>query len=724
LLFKFAAAMKSLKEQSRRLMAIGILLGCVRAQGGESLAPCRLRLERDADSPWPAAAGTFEIWPSIAGSGKFNVSAADGKPVHSQIVWSAAGQPGLVRFDTSGGAASYYVNFDTNAASPAGSWTPKGGVLLETRGCKEQPVKTLEEVSRLVAASEVQGRSLVPGIFQGMNPHGPSSDYVALFGGWFNARQEGVYEFATISSGASYLQIDGRLTAEWLGRHDPHGGRRGEHSGRASLKPGPHRIDYIQAHFDGGPAAVAAWRTPGQERFEVMPPSAFLPLARFRAASFEVPPSSPGQVYFEWSGLEHCLLADSFMVKVRFRAVEGGKRRNYKWRFDDGDEAAGADIQHIFPQGGMRQITVAAYEGQACVATNSLRVRVRPNWLQREDWRQGLFEEARRSFLRRDLSRMPARDLGEVLDLAEREEDRELITCAGQTFLKRQEEFNSAAYGPTFYRLGLIFQHQGDQGNRLAEQALRLALSPGRNSPAMAERAKLRIADLLIHCDGNVDEGEKLLGALSSGGLPADERRLAKLLQGDTLLARGKVEEAKKLYAAIGNASKAPAAGPGVGHAAVSDTERRLQPAAQTLDMERRLQPAGQTPGASGIGRAAILESAGISLQRGDYEEAEHTLDLLVYEFPLERMSLDMGLLRANLGLKRKEFGRAFELCQALSSVAGADPQKASLLRVMVESGLALGKNAEVQRALRELLETFPYSEAAAKAKEQWEARR
>ena len=58
------------------------------------------------------------------------------------------------------------------------------------------------------------------------------------------------------------------------------------------------------------------------------------------------------------------------------------------------------------------------------------------------------------------------------------------------------------------------------------------------------------------------------------------------------------------------------------------------------------------------------------------------------------------------------------------TNVAGRDPRKASLLRGLVESGLALGKDGEAQQALRELLKSFPYSEAAAKAKEQWEAKR
>jgi hypothetical protein len=78
--------MKSWKEQLGWLAVVGILFGCLRIQGGESSAPCRLRIEKNADSPWPAAAGTVEVWPSIASSGQFTVSADDAKPVHSQIL--------------------------------------------------------------------------------------------------------------------------------------------------------------------------------------------------------------------------------------------------------------------------------------------------------------------------------------------------------------------------------------------------------------------------------------------------------------------------------------------------------------------------------------------------------------------------------------------------------------------------------------------------------------
>ncbi len=666
------------------------VLACCAAVGQEAalIAPARLRVERAADTPWPANVGAVEVWPTLMSAGKFSVATADGKPVQAQTVWTASGEPALIRFNTTSRATTYYFSFDTNAVPAPGPWQPEAGVLLETRSCLEQPINTREQVNRLVNASgPVYGRSLVPQIFLGRNPQGPSAYYVALFSGWFNAPQAGEYAFATVSTDASYLQIDGRPVAEWLGRHDPHGGRRGEHGGRIQLKPGVHHIDYVQVQFDGPPAAVAAWKRPGQERFEVMSASAFLPVARFRATGFESAPSGPAQLYFEWQTQDHCRLGDALAVRVRLRVVDNGQGRTYRWHFDDGDGAAGPSVQHFFPQAGLREVALQAWDKNACVASNTVRIRVNPNWLQHEDWRPDVFDEAKRDFLRRDLARTPARDLAEILELADLADDPPLLRRAGEMFLQRQEEFSTAAGAVTFYRLGLLFQHQGDEGDRLAEQALRLALAPKRTVPLVNDKAKLRLADLLIQCAGKLDEAEQLLGSVSGNELTADERRLRRLLQGDLLLARGQVEEARRQYVAVGEVPN-------------------------------------RAGGRFGVGRAARLEGASISLQRGEFEEAQRALDLLAFDLPLERMSLETGLLRVRLSLKRKEFQRAFTRCQALLHVAEGDPQKSGVLYGLLEAGLALGKTDEAQRALNRLLQEFPYSEAAAQAKDQWAARK
>jgi TolA-binding protein len=199
--------------------------------------------------------------------------------------------------------------------------------------------------------------------------------------------------------------------------------------------------------------------------------------------------------------------------------------------------------------------------------------------------------------------------------------------------------------------------------------------------PAVSDRARVHLAALLIHCTGDLDEAGKVLGAISGGLLSKEEKRLWRLLEGDLLLARGKKEEARKEYAAAG------------------ETQADRQFNAE---------------------RAARLEGAANLLEYGHLEEAQAALDRLELEMPLERMSLDTGLLALNLELGRKEFQRAFTDGQTLLAVAGDDPRQSDVLYTLVQTGLALGKKEQAQRAMGRLLKDFPYSEATAKAKDRW----
>jgi len=648
----------------------------------------RVVVEKAGDSPWPAAVGMVEICPvpALAG-GKYSVTTSDGKLVQAQTLWSAVGEPMRVRFNTSSGATKYFVDYSTNAPSAPGGWNPEAGVVVETLTCKEGPINTREQVNRLVnSASPILGRGLAPQIFMGINPYGPSVFYVALFSGWFTAPQGGEYGFATVSTDASYLEIDGHLIAEWLGRHDPHGGRRGEHSGHVALRPGVHHLEYVQVQFNGEPAAEAAWKPPGQDHFELMPASAFPPVARFTVSQFESPPAAPGTLYFHWHNQDHARLGDSFLIKTRLRAIDAGQRREYRWLFDDGAEAAGAAVQHFFLEPGLRKVTLSAWQNGACIASNTALVRVSPNWLQRDDWRQDVFDEASNDFRRRDLSRMPGRDLGNVLEWAIRLEDQPLLVPVAEAILKRSDEFDSAGSGPVFYQLGLNLQHGGERGDQLAEQALRVAASSQRVTPTTQEKARLRLVDMLLHYAGQPEAAAKLLAGLSGNGLSVDERRLRKLFDGDLLLARGKVDLARNQYAAIADL------------------------------------PAKPGPRAT-FEHHARLESASILLQCAQFDDAQRALDLLTFERPLERLALDTGWLRVQVSLKRKEYQRAFTAARTLLAVAENDPRKSNLLYALVEAGLALGKTAEAQQALSQLIKEFPYSEAAARAKDQWGSR-
>ena len=663
------------------VLVLATTLSVVAEDSPVTTAPLRLRLEPAQNSAWPADVGTVDISPCLNQPGALGVFTAGGKPVASHTYWSANGEPTCINFDTSGGDRSYVICFAANLPTAPGGWTPKAGVLVETRPCTRQPVKTFPEITQVLnTAGPAHGRNYFPDIFLGMNPFGPSAFYIASFTGWLRLAEPGNYRFATVSTDASWLQIDGQTVAEWLGEHAYHGGRRGEHSGSVQLRAGLHRLEYTQIQFDGEAAAEAAWQPPGASHFEVIPATAFAPVARFRVASF-VSAVAPEPLYFEWHTVGHCALEDAMAVRVRLRVVDDSQHRSYRWRFDDGTEARGLTVEHFFPQPGLRNFTLEAWDHDRRAATNTVRLRVAPNWLQHDWWRDDIFNDAKSDFLHRDLNQTPAHDLAAMITLADRADDHELLAHAGEAMVRRADEFNSPPDGVTIYKLGTAFQHQGDAGDALAEKSFRLALAPTRVSSYIADKVKLRLADLLLHWSGQFDEAEKLLGGIAGNNLSGDERRLERLLQGDLLLARGKVEEARKQYLAVGG---------------------RLDPKT------------------AATASAARLESASILLEHGEHEDAQEALDRLAFELPTERLSLDAGLLTLRLALARKEFQRAFTGSQLLSPVAETEPRLSEVLYDRVESALALGKTEEARHALTRLLKDFPYSEAAAEAKSKW----
>jgi tetratricopeptide (TPR) repeat protein len=627
--------------------------------------------------------GVVDIAPCLNAPYRFGVFDGDGKPVAFQTVWSGQGEATRVSFDTSSGATIYYVCFDAGLPTAGGSWKAEAGVLLETRPCRSDlPIDTAPQIARVLStAGGAAGRDFVPNVFLGANPFGPSTNYIATFNGWFTVPSAAQYTFATASDDASYLEVDNRTVATWFGGHGAEPGAHGEHNGTISLSAGPHRLSYVQIQIGGPSAAVAAWKPPGHDHVELMPPSAFLAVARFHVTRIEFGPSAPEQLYFEWRSVDQCELGDAMLVRLQFHAVNNTPGRTYRWQFDDGAEDTGVNPRHFFPQPGLRQVTLESLKNGTVVATNSIRLRVEPEWQQRDWWRDDVFNQGKTDFLHRDLTLTPPRDLIAVWDLAERADDQELLTRIGETLVKREEDFNGTAAGPIFYRMGLLFEHQGDSGDALAEKSFRLVLAPQRVTPAINERAKLGLAALLIHYSGELDEAGKLLGGIPGGSLNADDRKLWRLLQGDLLLARGRNEEARKQYAAA----------------------------------------AGKQSGEGfNAARAARLESAAILFEHSDWEDAQTALDGLQLEMPLERMSLDTGLLALRLEMARKEFKRALNDGETLLSVAGEDPRQSEILYTVVETGLTLGKREEAQRALSHLLKDFPYSEAAAKAKDKW----
>ncbi len=648
----------------------------------DASAPYRLRIEKSSGAPWPADAGFVRVWPCglNAAQGRARVFTAGGRAVRSQLLWIKPGDPWKILFDTSGGETTYVIYLDEQPPL-AVSWRPEAGLIWETRALKSGTPDDWAQAVRLWdTAPGLLGRSPVAHVFNGIHLHGPTGNFAGRFTGYFQSKDPGEYAFAVVSTDPAFLRIDGRLVATRpLRANNP--GRHGQFSGTVTLTPGRHQLDYLHFHREGPLAAEVAWKPPGQNGWAVMPPETFVPLADFHTVAFEPAPAQPRRLYFEWETRDSNLVDDLALVDVQFRLLPPLSGRPCRWRFDDGAEGANNLRTHLFPRPGYRQVRLeVSGRGQPPAVLTQL-IDVEPRWAQRDEWRDPLWAEQRKELLARDFPAAPVDDLAALVRLAAYLDEPPLLDRLGAVCLRRQSEFR-AGQAEAFFDLGRHYQSAAGHRIALAERAYRAAMALGGAESSAAERARLRLAGLLIDDADQPDQGLALLREVHTESLPADDRRRAQLYEGDARLAKGEVEAARDCYRTAGDVAPG-----GVGAA---------------------------------VRAAARLESVRHFLAAGAWDEADELLRQVEWESPLERMSLETGLARIRICLGRKEPAQALAWCHRLQPVAANDTQHADLLYARVEAAEALGQRAEARDAYAQLLKDHPYSEASARAKDRW----
>lgn len=645
----------------------------------------RVSVEKAGDAAWPAAVG-YAVVTSNGGDARNAVATvvnAEGKMVGSQTLWAATGEPVKVLFDTSSGEASYYIYVGEARLPLAPNWKPEAGVVLETRKKPPGVAESWAEFKKMwEAAPGAQGRSLVPNIFHGINPHGPTLDYLSFYRGYFPVKEAGEYTIAAVSDDASFLFIDGKLVVQWPGMHPAAAGARGQHNGKVTLAEGRHMIEYFHAQGDGESCAEAAWKRPGQERFEVMPAEAFLPAARFQVAAYEPSRLQPNAVYFDWRVLEHTVVDDQVLVTVELAAQPEAKGREYRWVFDDASAATGASVRHVFVRPGLHKVRLDLAEGNKRVGSMLDVVNVHHDWPQRDEWSDEVFSRQKQELLDRDFSGAAVDDLAYLVQLADRIHDEDLLSHIGGACMKRAAEFG-AARAETFYRLGLHFQKPDVRQYALADKAFRVVLDANPPQPGLVDRTRLRLAAFLIHTGAGLEEGEQLLGKIDEKPLTNEERRLRQILVADAKLAHGDVDGARQGYLAVTSAENR------------SDVRAALR-------------------------RRARLESAKAFVIKADYEAADDVIRQIEWEMPLERMQTETGLAMIQVHARRKEYPFALARCQRLLHAAETERARAELLFVLADINFTIGNNAMAKEVVAKLLKDHPYTEAAARAKDKW----
>jgi PKD repeat protein len=645
----------------------------------------RYRIERTSDSNEEADAGFFLLWPNdlAASNVCLQVFSTNGSPVGYEVLWAAEGEPLKVFFNSSAHDSAYYVYTGKSPPLNTPAWNPTSGLILETREREEGDPRNATEIRRICnASSTVLGRSLLPNIFHGINPHGPTDDFVSIITGFFSVETAGSYDFATVSEDASCLLVDRKVVAEWPGWHDCNGGRKGQHHGAIKLNTGRHRIEYLNVKKGFGYTVEAAWRQPGQDRFEIMPASAFAPVGTFEVSSYEPAPSKPIGARFTWDITAHFTIDVATFVHVRFKALNEGQ--SYTWNFDDGTSADGPVAEHVFLSTGMRTVKLEV-QSNGVSSSVSQKVLVHPMWTQQKEHPRHLFKEERRKLAEEDFHSAPVADLVNVYRIAVGEEDLHVAKKFAALCLQRKADFD-AEYSGVFSEIALFVQRPDIREYGMAEEAFRIVMESPLFKPDRKAWAALHLSGMLIHYVGRVEDAQNLLAAIESEKLSDSDRRLKKIYEADVLFALGHLDSARQMFASI-------------------DTSHASGDTGQILK------------------RQARIETARDCLKRGDFDDSEQMVRSIEWDAPEQRMATETGLIMIRVCIGRNELQRAVLLSRKLLTVAETDFHKSEILSAIVEISVAMKRDSEAASAYRQLLKDYPYSEAAARAKEEWGGR-
>ena len=314
---------------------------------------------------------------------------AAGKPVPFQVTFLDAAHSALISFRASDAkAGSQFVVYFGNAGAsraaeqinvpevpgagaPQGDWVPHAGLVLTTKQRPEgDNPKTIEEFTKLWSDSvRPHGARYQRRISDGFNPFGSSDDYLSAYRGWLkiSAAAAGTYQFCTASNEASFSFLDGKELIHWPGRHTEERGIRGEKNVTIELTAGLHFVEYYHEEVTLRQVAFLGWRTPASgPAFEAIPESVFVAphtanVVRYESKEGIVPTFEPTIVDSLWPENR----STGQFTRVRFRADHAElfpAASKYRWDFADGQNAEGAEAEHVYLALGQFDVTLTVTE--------------------------------------------------------------------------------------------------------------------------------------------------------------------------------------------------------------------------------------------------------------------------------------------------------------------------------------------------------------------------
>ncbi|WP_144413705.1 PKD domain-containing protein [Kiritimatiella glycovorans] len=650
----------------------------------EPEAEFRLLLVLRGNTRWPAKAGfvSFCTSPYRPETSAFTVRRLDGVPVGTRRLWVRDGEPVKLMFDTSSGERSYYLYIGPKDRLEEKSFEPQSGVILETRPAHAFRIGSVDQFRKVwEAAGEPYGRSVVPKIFDGINRFGPSTEFMSRYRGWFELKEKGAYEIATVADDLAFVLIDGRTVVEWprgknLWRH-----RSGEVHAEVELDKGVHEIEYLHLQQHHRSVAMTAWRKKGADRFHLMQDGVYRPVAHFDPSAWMAadPDRQPGLV--TWRIVDSLELDDRAVVRAEFRVRPEDEDLRYRWTFDDGTVVDGAAVTHIFLRPGRRRFRLQGLDGRWTEQEWKGTVRVHRRWEERFRWNEEIFDALRPHLMERDLASLPVEDFTYFMEWASSAHDLELLGRSVDEARRRADGLKRDA-PEALLRIGAYYARARKHEYEEAEQWFRTVIGLDSAPAPLKDRARLELGALLLKAYGKPQEAQQVLKAVRPPHLSNRLQRRLRFLDAERLLIAGDTGRAREAF--------------------------------------ERLAAGTRMDSRSVLRRRATAQEAAAALDEGLTEEALDRMRGLMLEDPRERLDLDRIDLLRRIYLRSGDLLRARVLCASSLPLAVSDRERSELLYALADVYDRMGREDRARETARRIIDEYPYSAAASRAAGRW----
>jgi len=364
---------------------------------------------------------------------------AGGKEVPSRVLSTGPDDTVRVMFARRG-TDVHHVYWHNPAAVLPHDAAFQAGVRFEARSYDGSTIRNLAEMRARWAAARSQGVRYVPHIHHKHNPLGPNTNFLSRFVGYFRTTADGEYLFATDSDDASFLLVDGRLVTQWPGRH--YGTGKARHTGSIDLKTGLHHIEYLHAQSAGDVLMNAAWMPPDAKDPAVIPPEAFVPVARATVGRLETK-AGGFTLDFLATNVGQAVLnpdATDYLIKVHFENLAPAdvlETHTCRWFFGDGTTTAGVSCDHVYLKPGVYDVTLVMVKGydEKKLTTKVAALRDYDRQPRAIDNRTTYYDVVKTY----DISRMAPRHAYLAMYFYERVLKREDVVRAGKIILSREK---------------------------------------------------------------------------------------------------------------------------------------------------------------------------------------------------------------------------------------------------------------------------------------------